>query len=368
MASWNFEHLNSDLQDAAVHPERWPGVLETISAATGGNGALLFSTDERFVRPPGTPNLARMIEEYASERWYEHDMRFSGVPHLDRHGILTDLDMVTTDQIARAPYYQDFLGRHGMRWFAGVGFRVANELWLLSVQRSIAQGPFVGKEIAKLKMLCRPLGDAATMSRLLDQARVPAMTQALNVVEHAAMVCDQKGRILDLNTQAAQLIGPLYDSKQRTLRFRDGASADRFANLLSEALSRKLVGTSSILTSMVLDWYERPLALRALALEGSSSLMFFGGAVLVLLSRPKAGLDDMLLRQYGLSRTELLIAKALFDGRSVAEIAAERKIKADSVRTILKSIFAKTSTRGQAHLVAWLRRVEANLQSDQGSP
>jgi len=63
MATWNMEQLADDLQEVAIYPERWPAVLETMCAVTGAYGGLLFSTEKRLIRPPGTANLDKMVED-----------------------------------------------------------------------------------------------------------------------------------------------------------------------------------------------------------------------------------------------------------------------------------------------------------------
>ena len=44
---------------------------------------------------------------------------------MERAGIVTDLDIFTPDHMARSAFYQDFLGKHGLAWFAGLGFHAA---------------------------------------------------------------------------------------------------------------------------------------------------------------------------------------------------------------------------------------------------
>jgi DNA-binding CsgD family transcriptional regulator len=54
---------------------------------------------------------------------------------------------------------------------------------------------------------------------------------------------------------------------------------------------------------------------------------------------------------YGLTAAEAAVVRGLVEGRSLEEIAAERRVKPDTARTQLKQVFAKTRTRRQAELV-----------------
>jgi DNA-binding CsgD family transcriptional regulator len=64
--------------------------------------------------------------------------------------------------------------------------------------------------------------------------------------------------------------------------------------------------------------------------------------------------SDLLARLYGLTVAETRVAVALAQGKSPAEISADLRIKADTVRTNLKRVFAKTDTNRQAELVQLL--------------
>ena len=55
---------------------------------------------------------------------------------------------------------------------------------------------------------------------------------------------------------------------------------------------------------------------------------------------------------YGLTRTEARIASLLANGRSIREIGDELELAYETVRSVVKSVFAKTGVRRQGELVA----------------
>ena len=57
-----------------------------------------------------------------------------------------DLDFIRNDEIASHRYYQEFLGRFGLRWFAGIPIRPPEGVSALSVQRKAVRGPFSVRE------------------------------------------------------------------------------------------------------------------------------------------------------------------------------------------------------------------------------
>ena len=84
-------------------------------------------------------------------------------------------------RLPRVPYYQDFLGRHGLRWFAGVKVGEGEDVWALVLQRTIAQGPFSPDELSRLAELSRGLVGAATLARAFGSARIDAVLRAFEV-------------------------------------------------------------------------------------------------------------------------------------------------------------------------------------------
>jgi DNA-binding CsgD family transcriptional regulator len=58
------------------------------------------------------------------------------------------------------------------------------------------------------------------------------------------------------------------------------------------------------------------------------------------------------------------LALSVGDGRTAEEYAGEKGIQVTTVRTQLRSIFAKTNVRGQAELVRLLGRIPKRRCSD----
>jgi DNA-binding CsgD family transcriptional regulator len=62
----------------------------------------------------------------------------------------------------------------------------------------------------------------------------------------------------------------------------------------------------------------------------------------------------MLAEMLGLTPAEASVAAGIAAGRQLAEIAADRGIGVETVRSHSKMVFGKTQTRGQAGLAARL--------------
>jgi DNA-binding CsgD family transcriptional regulator len=66
---------------------------------------------------------------------------------------------------------------------------------------------------------------------------------------------------------------------------------------------------------------------------------------------------DMLSHMFGLTPAEASVAIGIVGGKQLAEIAADRGVKTGTVRVHSKTVFAKTRTRGQTELAAFVTRV-----------
>ena len=123
-------------------------------------------------RPPCSPELEDLISDYVRDGWNRRDERYRGAPLAERNGVVVDQDFMSQEEIRRSAFYQELMWRHDCPWFAAVCFKTGGGSWVVTIQRSAAQGPFLEDEVGRLKDLIRPLGEAATLAQKLGFARV----------------------------------------------------------------------------------------------------------------------------------------------------------------------------------------------------
>ncbi|MFC3694245.1 helix-turn-helix transcriptional regulator [Chenggangzhangella methanolivorans] len=338
------------IREAAGAPEIWAQALGDVSASVNGAGALLFCVDDRLVRPPASAEQAHVLDEYLTKGWNALDVRYRGIPKMERRGFITDEDCMDRDEIASSQFYQDFLAGHGIGAFAGVGFRAGGDLWCLSVQRRLRDGPFEPRELDALLRLWGPLSDAATLSRQFDFARLKGMTDALELTRDAAIVCDRGGRIASINARAEALVGRMIDPRSRTLSLRSAADRDALRACLASSQRRRGPEPAAC---VVRDPKGGEILVRAIEVDGMSVFAPADGrAVLLLLKRRVLDPVAALAARSSLTAAESAIVASLRAGGSVAEIAQARGVRPDTIRTQLKSIYLKTGASGQARLLS----------------
>lgn len=348
----NLESIRRKLFQAASDQSLWSDALADLSRQAWGAGAILFCTDRRFLEAPCSPDLEHMREEYHRGAWAMRDERYRGIHTLLEHGVASEFDFTTPEAMRRSDYYQDFLGRHGRQWFAGIGFHADTDFWCLSIQRSLSQGPYSRPDLKRLRALWQPFADAATLSRLIAQSRLSSLVWGLDTMAHAALVCDAAGRIGAVNEAARALLGPLLAASGAPPRFCDSVSRDRYARLVKEALAPDPTRSEATpLQTTILGADRTPLLVRAIHVPEQTGDMFFGAAVLLLFKKVSPGLPEILSRRFHLTKAEIEVCKALAEGQSVIDISVTRGVRPDTTRTQLKRIFGKTGTQRQSELV-----------------
>lgn len=117
--------------------------LESLSSVLGGAGAVLVP----LTRPEALIASSSMGEpaEAYTRHWSLVDPRAKAA--FDRRlgpGVFTDPDLVTTEEMARDPFYQEFLRSFDLEYFASFGFlseTVSKGLVSVSIQRRRGRGP-----------------------------------------------------------------------------------------------------------------------------------------------------------------------------------------------------------------------------------
>jgi DNA-binding CsgD family transcriptional regulator len=364
----DLSRIANSFVEAAIDPSRWDGAMEVVAEATESFGALLIPCREA---PPGTsrngslpnipksPEMAGSFEAYIRERWVERDERYRALPSIVRRGVGTEFDFTTPDDIARHPYYQEFLRPHGLRWFAGVKVASADDVWCLSIQRSIAQGPFSVREQERLAVLSRHLSGAAAIARAFGFARAEAALEAFEISGSAAVLLDRCGSVLRLNAAAEQLLGADLRIVAKRLVARDTAATMQLDRALHRALWTRT--SAALMPPVALPRIEgRPILAYAARLAHVSADALAPCQALVILVdlakrfRPP---EESLRSSFGLTTAEARLATRLASGDSLDAAADALRITKETARSQLKAVFEKTGVHRQSEFVALLARM-----------
>jgi DNA-binding CsgD family transcriptional regulator len=180
--------------------------------------------------------------------------------------------------------------------------------------------------------------------------RAESMIAAADV---AVLIVDAALKVLTASDAAARIIDDADGISLRNGRLAIARleTADLLRRTVSELVEREPVRRPALLCARPSG---RPSYRLFLSLAGCGS----GAGVALIIDDPcstsRSRKLSLLAEAYRLTRAELLLVQGLMDGSSLDAIAAARNVSVETVRTQLKSVFAKTGTNRQIDLVALL--------------
>lgn len=365
-----------DIYDAALVPERWPGVLERIGDLMNGSavmfgvhaadGATSFVTSSRL--DPAYMELFRARYDEPSS-----NQVLCGMLELPAGVPVLEADWNERDEFFRSGVYNDLIRPLGLRDGAmAVITRGADHLVPLSVmQRRNAE--LFGEEDRQLLQLLLPHLKRAAQIFLrigMIEAQRGALQETLDRLPLGVVLLDAAGRVLQLN-KAAEAITAAGDGLRvgrDGLQAADPGETRSLRRLVAGAAATSRGTGTAAGGAMGLSRPSGALPLSVLVAPLAGERLASGPgwpAAVVFLSDPEqkeAAPADVLVRLYSLTRAEAKLAGKLLEGKELTEAAAELGVTMNTARTHLKRVFDKTGMQRQADLVRLLLRGPAGLR------
>jgi DNA-binding CsgD family transcriptional regulator/PAS domain-containing protein len=362
MAKCDFEQIEHAFADAAIDSQQWVKALETVATVTESAGAILLPIQGDLIpNVPFTERIGESAEDYFQNSWHLRDERNRGIHILVQRGVVDDLDLFTSDEIKRHPYYQEFLAPHHLRWFAGVRVASGDDLWCLSIQRTIEQGPFSQAEKTALGRFSNRLSSSAALARALSAATAMGVLDAFEVSGKAVVLIDRHGEVFKANPSAERLLKGDVRIVKRKLIAKDARATAELDRALHDLLWRR---SGSCLSSVVSlpRVGQRPLLAHPIRLSrlAANALADCQAAVILVDPNTRSHPSESSLRAaFQLTSAEARLAARLTAGASLESAAERLGIAKETARNQLKSIFSKIGIHRQAELVAVLASLEA---------
>ncbi|WIW47859.1 helix-turn-helix transcriptional regulator [Bradyrhizobium sp. 62B] len=342
------------LGEAAVNPEAWRGIMDDICKAVGASAALLLQSDIRTPDVPRTESIDEGTKFYFRNNWHLRDPRARAFPRMMAGEVVTDLDVMTPEQIRADPMYNEVLFPFGYRWFAGIGFWADSAAWALTLQRTGREGTFEARDKQLLAQLAPRLTETATLATAVGRAALTSMTDVLDRVRQPALVLNREGMVLRTNQMADRGFDDEIRIRGRRLVLRDKHAMTRFDQLVSMIRSTPDAAAIPASPILVRRTTKPPVVLRLLPVDGAARSVFLGARALLILSNlsPRPAPDPALIGQaFDLTPAESRLAALLATGTSIADAADHLRISRETARNHLKSIFSKTGIHRQSELV-----------------
>jgi DNA-binding CsgD family transcriptional regulator len=335
-------------------PVLWPRVLDAVADAFSSDGATLVLKSTTLSSIAVSTSIAPFVPLYMSGPI--RDPRERRVNPSAREAFMPDYAYFSPQEIAREPYYQEFLRPNGFGWNA---VAMLHGDLMISVKRGFNRGPYEGADLEALNKALPCMRLISRIACMTWQSHFEGQLSAFDRLRRGAFLLDARARVLQTNGSVR--FGDGLDVVDGRIQVPCGADRDKLRKFLAALLARDASIADPPPTLMLpRPSGARPLLLDGIACTNSIRSLHSRAAALVLitdLGRTLGPKSETLRAVFGMSRTESGLACALVAGDSVQEAASRLSISEDHARQRLKAIFHKTGTSRQGELVALLARL-----------
>ncbi len=366
------EHLNNSLNammDAIADPSIWPDALQALAQALGARGAVIIPKALHFPKPSqqaplGLITSTEVVEptqRYAIEGWYCHDYRSGFWPGWKAGDVILEQDISSAETRRHHPFYQDFLSKFDLLWWAGLILGAEGHLYAFALQRDSHLGPYEERDRQRLGSIRKHLEATLSLAGRLVRRQAGGHLDLLDTLGHPALLVDWRGQIVQFNTRAKALIDDAFQLLGGRLVARHGPSDVQLQKLITASTEFAPFATLDVHSPIAVKREgRRPLIVESIPLRGACCDLFLGAATLLLLTdleaRPEPS-ASVLGRLFGLTAAEARLAARLAAGHSLAETAEAFGISRHTARNQLKAIAAKTGVRRQSELASLMVRL-----------
>ena len=354
------------IHDAALEPQLWAAVLQSLTDAMGAIGAAYIVRNART----GRVDWANFLGPSA-------EFRSDYVTHFAAKDPFTELftghegtwmrlsERLSVPELRRNEWYHDFVLK------CGVGDIIAAQITntgshtaVFGIHEGIGEKPLCTSDQEHLNQLLAPLGRAAeTQLRLQELGWKSAIAaRAFDQVSTGVIVVDADGSVIEMNGLAERVVrrgdgltirhGALgavrvFEAAKLSAAIasatRPGAAAASGRILIARRGSKRdyILTVSSL--GVKLGFYSDPMAL-----------------IIVVDPEARCPTADDLSAYFGLSFAESRLAIQLMSGKALGAIAAESGASTATLRTQLRSILKKVGVERQAELLLVLASVPSS--------
>jgi DNA-binding CsgD family transcriptional regulator len=362
MARWDTSAIEAAFAAAATDASLWDAAMEKVAQIIPCVGAGMVPVHTHFPIMPHSAGVARLSHEYLSAGWHKQDQRYRGLPAMLRNGVTSEFDWVAdVEELAKNPYYQEFLVPLGCPWFAGVKIATDSEVRCLTLQRSAALGPYSPSELRILAGLSRSLSSTAMFAQSLSFARAEAAMASFDASDTPIFLMNARAEVAHFNRSAERILGrDIKIVSRRLISWWRAATTELDQTLSALFLNLSPRASMPPVTLPRLDPNKRPLLAYAMRIPPVTADVFGACRGVIVISdldqQPRPP-ENVLRHAFSLTPMEAKLARHIASGLSLDSAAELFGVNRETVRTHLKSVFSKTDTHRQAELIVMLSRL-----------
>lgn len=356
------------IYEAAFIPELWETVCEKLSAAVDSYSASLITMgSSQSFRWTCSANVREGMEHFSQSPLRFQNVRPQRHAALSPFSFMRDIDLMTEEELAVDPIYNEFLRPRGLGWTIGDMFQEpSGHMVVFDIIRETARGPFHMADVDRLNDLRPHLARAAMMSSRLEFERINAAVEALELTGLPAAAIGAGGRVLAAN-RLLQGFGPQIQIAARDrLHFGFAEANARFAALVEQQRSLPVASASFPLPQAE---GHPPAVVHLVPVRGHARDLFVHAAFFLVVTpvdRSRVPTAETIQGLFDLTPAEARVARSLSIGNDVARTAAEFALSAETVRSHVKAILGKCGMSRQTDFVAAIASIRPLGRAEEG--
>lgn len=343
------------IYEAAVVPELWPQVLESLARSAGSYWAVLLTRRaDAWIGWRFSSSFEVEGDAYMRSDIPVRTGVTSRLFGMNRSGFVSDAEAFTEEEFRTDPYWAEWLTPLGFRHNAATAIQIPNgDTAVVQVTRRRDEPRHSAADLARLDGLRPHLARAGMLSARWKMERLRAAAEALALIGLPAAVLDADSRAVVVNALVEGSTDHVVWLPRNGLAFRDRAASALLRQAVRTAALRGESGCSLPVRS---DQAVAPLVAHVIPLRGEGRDLFDGGYALLVLTQLGGLSPDTELIQglFDLTAAEAKVAAGVARGWTIDSIAQEQQVGRETVRTQLRSVLLKTGTTRQAELAAKL--------------
>jgi DNA-binding CsgD family transcriptional regulator len=314
---------------------------------------VLSAANNKVVNWTASPSLKHDFDIYAQEGWGARGKRHDRLLRLKHPGFVVENDLYNDGELDSDPLYRDFLRPRGLGWATGTAILLpTNDMIVLSLEREYIRGPVEQTVVRQLDTLRPHLARSALLAARLQMERADVVSKALAALRLPALVFDVTGKVLSANQLIESLPGYVYWRAQGQFSL-----VDKSANqLLRDATATIALSTAAVLSFPVRDSQrEAKMVAHVIPIRKSAYDIFSRCAaalVMTPVALPEAPPVELVQSLFDLTPSEAWVARSLAAGKVVDQIALDKGISPNTVRTHVRKVLEKTGCQRQTEVVA----------------
>lgn len=359
------EKLLDLIYDAAADSDLWSQVLTEIADLTGSVGGILFG--QSMTASKVYFDFNGRLNQECNRAYQDRHMKNPWSENMENRPvgklILSD-DIVDFSTLRSTLFYEEVLrpqdvAHNGMVALAArEDFRAA-----FNICRTTRQGPFGQDEYGILEQLIPHLRRSVLLGFRLDtyQALQHSAFNALEQLSDGVVLLDRNAQIVFANAAARASDAEGSLRLQRSLSTYSFSHTQRLTAFIRMAIEGAPGGSMSmpartdghLLTVLVSSVRGKDVGrLADLSMKDTAAMIF-----VIDPARTTAIPLARIMDAYGLTRAEAKVALAAAAGNTIAETARLLALSPNTIKTHLRKVFAKTSTRRQTELAKLMASV-----------